>query len=100
MIRAQCSMAAAAISFASRIRSISCAVLTRARLREERRRVLAGVPKASNQLVRERRRLADHAVGRLRAERELEPDALVLGAPPARARSSARAVGGRGSVSS
>jgi hypothetical protein len=68
-----CSIAAAAISFAIRMRSISCSVLSGAasassgvascRLRE---RVEPG--------LRIRRRLADHAVGGLRAERELEAD--------------------------
>ena len=50
--------------------------LDRARRVEERRRVgraRAGVEPR----LGERRRLADHAVGRLRAERELEADALV-----------------------
>ena len=73
--------------------------LDRARGREQRRRVDRVRPRVEPAL-RERRRLADHAVGGLRAERELEADAAVRRATPPRAASSVRASGGRGSVSS
>ena len=51
--------------------------LVRTRADEERRRV-ARLGKRVEPGGRERRRLADHAVGRLRAERQLEPEALVV----------------------
>ena len=51
--------------------------LDRARLVEQRRRVLRLRERVEPRL-REGRRLADHPVGRLRAERELDPDRLVL----------------------
>ena len=73
--------------------------LEHARLGEERRRVDGG-GNASNQLRRERRRLADHAVGGLRAERELEADALEAGAASRASLERTRACGGRGSRSS
>ena len=44
---------------------------------EERRRV-GGVAERREPVARERRRLADHAIRRLRAERELEPDTAEL----------------------
>ena len=47
------------------------------RLVQQRRRVLR-VRERVEPRLRERRRLADHAIGRLRSERELEPDRLVL----------------------
>ena len=47
--------------------------------------------------LRERRRLADHPVGRLRAERQLEPDACRSRCDAASAASSVRAGTGRGS---
>ena len=50
--------------------------LERARCRQQRRRVGGAGPRAEP-AGREGRRLADHPVGGLRAERELEPDALV-----------------------
>ena len=69
-----CSIAAAAISFASRMRSTSCSVLI------ARASARSGVASAASgpgvePRLRERRRLADHPVARLRAERELEADA-------------------------
>ncbi len=52
--------------------------LDRARARQQRRRV-RGVGERVEPGLRERRRLPDHPVGRLRAETELDPDALVFG---------------------
>ena len=72
--------------------------LDRARLGEERRRV-GGVGQRVEPGLREGGRLADHAVGRLRAERELEADAA-RPADASRASSSARSPGGRGSAGS
>ena len=72
-----CSIAAAAISFASRMRSISCGDLDRARLGEQRRCILRLRERVEPGL-REGRGLSDHAVGRLRPERELDPDRCVL----------------------
>ncbi len=72
-----CSIAAAQISFASRMRSISCGVLI------ARAAISTGLASSARgpgvePRLRERRRLTDHPVGRLRAERELEPDSAVV----------------------
>ena len=64
----------------------------RARAREERGRV-GGLAEAAEPGGGERRGLADHAVGSLRAERELEPDLAVL--TRRRLRQLERAGGGR-----
>ena len=53
--------------------------LDRAGLDEKRRRVDRIRPEAVEPVARERRRLPDHPVRRLRPERELEPDRPVLG---------------------
>ena len=69
------------------------------RLVEQRRRVLR-VRERVEPRLREGRRLADHAVGRLRAERELDARPPRTARASAAARSSARSDGGRGSRSS
>ena len=93
-----CSIASAASSLAIRIRSISCSVLIARASREQGRRVVDLHAPRVEPVVRVRRRLADHAVGRLRAQRELEPDALVAALRIAAcAASIARGTGGRGS---
>ena len=73
-----CSIAAAAISFASRIRLDFLRGLDHPRLVEQRHRV-DRVRERVEPGLRVRRRLADHPVGRLRAEGELESDPAVGG---------------------
>ena len=90
-----CSIAAAAISLARRMRSTSCGVFS------ERACTSSGVAsaasgKASNQALAERRRLADHAVGGLRAAAQLDRDAPVVGGHP-RGELERQQLGGRGS---
>ena len=79
MTSLQCSIAAAAMSFARRMRSISCSVLTaRASARSG---VASSTPRRtpSNQSRVNVVGSPDHPVRRLRPERELEADRAVLG---------------------
>ena len=73
--------------------------LEHARAGEQRRPVDCALERVEPGL-RERRRLSDHAVGGLRAERELEAHAPVRRRAASTAASSVRATGGRGSDSS
>ena len=84
-----CSIAAAAISLARRMRSTSCAVLSERAADEQRRRVL-GAREGVEPGAAERRRLADHAIAGLRPAAQLDGHAPVAGATPAR-RARARA---------
>ena len=69
------------MSFARRMRSISWSVLI-ARADASSGVASATSPNAGEPVAREGRRLADHSVRCLRAERELEPDAPVLRSQP------------------
>ena len=98
MISLQCSIAAAAMSFARRMRSISCSVLSARAAGEERRRV-GGVSEAVNQSrvnVVGSPTMRSAACVPSESSSPTRPNSLAA----SRASSSTRVVGGRGSIGS